>query len=724
MDVKSYALGYNAGASQKGGNVSQAELEAAIKAVVPGWALEEELPKAADVGADPAGTAESKTSALRDEVNGKLEDYDKSTAVNKKIGDHNVSTESHADLRLELQRLADRLNAALNSTDTSLDDLKEIVAYIKSNKTLIDGITSSKVNVTDIVNNLTTNASNVPLSAAQGVVLKLLIDSLEEIVEGKTTAEQVAAQISTALSDHPTTADMGTAISNATKNLAPMSAIPTVPTKVSQLTNDSGYLTPTTGDQRYPAKQATETALAEHGGKIAQLEEALANSMVEFAESVEWLEANGDKDRTYYLPDGYEYKYSNKYVEIPHNANTGDGDYVNNAPSGTWGNTAAGTLNGFWVSPVIPIDPTKMAPVGNPTQSRVTISGINKVVPVYSNRSVAVWYYKSNGQQIMMKAGTDFASISTNGEISTPFSFNLKDTNTWADSNWATVGGVRIGLGISTSAITEEDIKNLVVNIPFLDFKGYREGWYSTGKLHSDDPAVQENAKNITNLQKRMDAAEAKLGGVGSEPLFAKLGLIGDSLTNQEYQGWQAITVSMLGNPAWHKNAITGSSVANYGDGREANYTPFVDRYLNTPADCDCIVIMGGTNDATYQYSYDMGTVGVLANNTFKGAYSTIIEGLLNRNPATRLMLMVPPRFYNVSDNSLNANIEKYAEAVREIAKHYALPCLDLFDLLGQNKCTAEWGSWDWANNDPIHFSNAIAPRVGRMVANFIRQYY
>ena len=161
MDVKSFALGYNAGASQKGGSVSQAELEAAIKKVVPEWALEETPPKdavtsvngkvgavnlpipseAADVNADPAGTAERKTATLRDEVNGKLADYDKSTAVNKKIVDHNVSTVSHEDLRLELQRLADRLNAALNSDDTSLDDLKEIVAYIKSNKTLIDGIT-------------------------------------------------------------------------------------------------------------------------------------------------------------------------------------------------------------------------------------------------------------------------------------------------------------------------------------------------------------------------------------------------------------------------------------------------------------------------------------------------------------------------------------------------------------------------------------------------------
>ena len=52
------------------------------------------------------------------------------------------------------------------------------MAYITSNKSLIDSITASKVNVADIINNLTTNVSSKPLSAAQGVVLKGLIDTL------------------------------------------------------------------------------------------------------------------------------------------------------------------------------------------------------------------------------------------------------------------------------------------------------------------------------------------------------------------------------------------------------------------------------------------------------------------------------------------------------------------------------------------------------------------
>jgi hypothetical protein len=222
---------YGEGGGGAASGVDEEAVKALIGKEVPEWARAKQkptytpeevkarpdtwMPTASDVKADPAGTAESKTAVLRQEVNGKLADYDKSTAVNKKIGDHNVSTTSHEDLRLELKRLADRLNAALNSTDTSLDDLKEIVAYIKSNKTLIDGITSSKVNVTDIVNNLTTNTANVPLSAAQGVALKLLIDSLEEIVEGKVTAEQVANAITAELKDYLTRNELNGAINTA-----------------------------------------------------------------------------------------------------------------------------------------------------------------------------------------------------------------------------------------------------------------------------------------------------------------------------------------------------------------------------------------------------------------------------------------------------------------------------------------------------------------------------
>ena len=74
--------------------------------------------------------------------------------------------------------------------------MSEVVAYIKSNKSMIDAITTSKVSMADIVNNLTTNVSNKPLSAAQGVVIKTLIDALRN---DKLDAAELTNAVNTAL---------------------------------------------------------------------------------------------------------------------------------------------------------------------------------------------------------------------------------------------------------------------------------------------------------------------------------------------------------------------------------------------------------------------------------------------------------------------------------------------------------------------------------------------
>lgn len=99
--------------------------------------------------------------------------------VDNKVSTHNTKADAHSDIRILITELTTRLNAIVEGTDEDLDQLKEIVAYIKNNKSLIDGITTNKVNVSDIINNLTTNVANKPLSAAQGVALKALIDTLQ-----------------------------------------------------------------------------------------------------------------------------------------------------------------------------------------------------------------------------------------------------------------------------------------------------------------------------------------------------------------------------------------------------------------------------------------------------------------------------------------------------------------------------------------------------------------
>lgn len=121
------------------------------------------------------------------------------------VSAHNVSAEAHTDIRGLISGLTDRLNALLDLDDESLDQISEIVAYIKNNKELIDALGTNKVNISDIVNDLITNVANKPLSAAMGVELKKLIDNTVSSSDSNLKAHNVAvdahADIRTAVAD-------------------------------------------------------------------------------------------------------------------------------------------------------------------------------------------------------------------------------------------------------------------------------------------------------------------------------------------------------------------------------------------------------------------------------------------------------------------------------------------------------------------------------------------
>lgn len=129
--------------------------------------------------------------------------------VEGKVSVHNTSVEAHSDIRELISGIQSRLNAFLDTDDNTLDQMSELIAYINSNKSLIDDITNNKVNVTDIVDNLMSTSVDKPLSANQGRAIKGLIDALSNVVSGKADA----------------------------------STIPTIPEKLSSFQNDVGYLT-------------------------------------------------------------------------------------------------------------------------------------------------------------------------------------------------------------------------------------------------------------------------------------------------------------------------------------------------------------------------------------------------------------------------------------------------------------------------------------------------
>lgn len=109
-------------------------------------------------------------------------DISKSTAeqlVASEISAHNSNTESHNDIRESINDISNKLNALSNADNVTLEQVKQMTEYVQNNRNIIESVTTSKINVSDIIDNLSTNDSTKPLSASQGVVLKSLIDGIE-----------------------------------------------------------------------------------------------------------------------------------------------------------------------------------------------------------------------------------------------------------------------------------------------------------------------------------------------------------------------------------------------------------------------------------------------------------------------------------------------------------------------------------------------------------------
>lgn len=148
---------------------------------------------------------DTKLSGKSDTSHNHNSDYDSKGTASSAVSTHNTAKTAHSDIRDLITGLTTRLNTLANSTDEDLDQMAEIVAYIKSNKSLIDSITTSKVNVADIIDNLTTNVTNKPLSAAQGVAIKALIDALQEEVDSKADSSALTSHTGNTSNPHSVT---------------------------------------------------------------------------------------------------------------------------------------------------------------------------------------------------------------------------------------------------------------------------------------------------------------------------------------------------------------------------------------------------------------------------------------------------------------------------------------------------------------------------------------
>lgn len=147
-------------------------------------------------------TAESNAKAYTDE---KVANLASTTVVDNKISLHNTSDAAHSDIRGLISALSTKVNNFLDVDDTKTDQLSEVLELIENNKGTLESLTFGKVNVSDIVDNLTTSSATKVLSAKQGVALKGLIDSLQAVVEGKANSSALTSHTGNTSNPHDVT---------------------------------------------------------------------------------------------------------------------------------------------------------------------------------------------------------------------------------------------------------------------------------------------------------------------------------------------------------------------------------------------------------------------------------------------------------------------------------------------------------------------------------------
>lgn len=144
--------------------------------------------------------------------------------VNTAISTIRDGVASDGDTLAKLRTMVVNLRGLIVSNDVNLDSIQEIVDYVKSNKTLIDNITTNKINTSDIVNDFIHTDINKPASANTVKILNDLLSTLSLSVsnQGVSIATLISAwgsKVDEEAGKGLSTEDFTTALKNKLENI-------------------------------------------------------------------------------------------------------------------------------------------------------------------------------------------------------------------------------------------------------------------------------------------------------------------------------------------------------------------------------------------------------------------------------------------------------------------------------------------------------------------------
>ena len=150
----------------------------------------------------------------------------------------------------------------------------------------------------------------------------------------------------------------------------------------------------------------------------------------------------------------------------------------------------------------------------------------------------------------------------------------------------------------------------------------------------------------------------------------------------------------------------------------------FISRVDNIDADCDLIVVFGGTNDFGHGDA-PIGTPEDRTEDTFWGACHVICEKLINRFPKSKIVFMSPLHRLE-EDNPLGENksypagtLYDYVDIIKVVTRKYSIPFLDMLQMSGMTPNVPIYQ--ELYMPDGLHPNDAGHEKIAALLKGFLR---
>ncbi len=169
-----------------------------------------------------------------------------------------------------------------------------------------------------------------------------------------------------------------------------------------------------------------------------------------------------------------------------------------------------------------------------------------------------------------------------------------------------------------------------------------------------------------------------------------KINFLGDSITEgvgctDESKTYHQLMKERFGLAAARNYGIGGTRLAKQVKPSEnaRHDLDFPMRAVEMDRDADAVVVFGGTNDFGHGDA-PIGTPSDRTPETFCGALHYLYTYLMTEFPSARIFVCTP--LHRLSENTPDMKgkvLSDYADMIKEVARYYSLPVIDLYDIYG-----------------------------------------